>query len=101
MPDERPKVARPISIVSLTSQSMQQGISFFLFFIATINIELAVFNVLPIPLLDGGQALYYTIEAVIGHTLSSAEMSLIHFIYLMIIIILVLYLNRRARKRSV
>jgi len=98
-PETRKALTKPIGIISLTSQSQQKGFNAMLFFIASISIELGVFNSMPIPLLDGGQALYLTLEALLGHALTSEELTLIHFIYLMILIVFVLYLNRKARLR--
>jgi len=46
------------------------GPSHYLNFIALISISLAVLNLLPIPMLDGGHLLYFLIEAVRGKPLS-------------------------------
>ena len=56
----------PIGIGSLIFQSIHFGINFFLQFIAFISIYLAVFNILPIPALDGGKLLFLLIEAIRG-----------------------------------
>ncbi len=61
--------AGPLMMISMTVGSAGQGISFFLLFLAFISVSLAVLNVLPLPILDGGQALIYTIEALIGRPL--------------------------------
>lgn len=54
----------PIGIGSLITQAAQAGINYFLQFIAMIAIYLAVFNILPIPALDGGKLLFLGIEKV-------------------------------------
>jgi regulator of sigma E protease len=40
-------------------------------FIAIISVHLAILNLLPIPVLDGGHLLFYGIEAVIGRPVST------------------------------
>jgi regulator of sigma E protease len=54
----------PVGIFHLTIQAAQFGLSYFLNFIALISIYLAIFNILPIPAVDGGKLLFLGIEAV-------------------------------------
>lgn len=54
----------PVGIGSLMSQIAQLGIIYYLQFIAIISIYLAIFNVLPIPALDGGKLLFLGIEKI-------------------------------------
>ena len=56
----------PITIAKLAGQTAASGLETYLGFIALISISLAVLNLLPVPMLDGGHLLYYAIEAVIG-----------------------------------
>jgi len=56
----------PIGIGSLVSQAAQVGFTYFLQFIAMIAVYLAVFNILPIPSLDGGRLLFLAIEKIKG-----------------------------------
>jgi regulator of sigma E protease len=56
----------PITIADYAGQSAQMGFSAYLGFLALISISLGVLNLLPIPLLDGGHLLYYTVEWVKG-----------------------------------
>ncbi len=56
----------PISIADYAGQSAQMGLGPYLDFLALISISLGVLNLLPIPLLDGGHLLYYTVELVKG-----------------------------------
>lgn len=59
-------ISGPISIAQYAGQSASIGFDHFLDFLAIISISLAVLNLLPIPLLDGGHLLYYLVEIVIG-----------------------------------
>jgi regulator of sigma E protease len=56
----------PIGIGSLLTRAAQVGLSYFLQFIAIISIYLAVFNILPIPALDGGKLVFLGIEKLRG-----------------------------------
>ncbi|MGE0860300.1 MAG: RIP metalloprotease RseP [Gammaproteobacteria bacterium] len=52
----------PISIAHYAGASAKLGVARFLEFLALVSVSLAVLNLLPIPLLDGGHLLYYLIE---------------------------------------
>ncbi len=54
----------PVGIFSLFAQAGQLGAIYFLQFIAIISVYIALFNILPIPALDGGKLLFLAIEKV-------------------------------------
>jgi len=60
----------PITIADYAGQSAQNGAASYLLFLALISISLGVLNLLPIPLLDGGHLMYYTIEIFKGRPIS-------------------------------
>ena len=51
-----------IGIAQAANASASMGLAWFLNFLALISISLAVLNLLPIPVLDGGHLLYYLVE---------------------------------------
>jgi regulator of sigma E protease len=57
-------IGGPIRIALLADQQAQEGILYLLNFIAIISVNLAVINLLPIPVLDGGHLLFFVIEAI-------------------------------------
>lgn len=57
-------IGGPIKIAELAGDSLQKGMSSWMFFIAMLSINLAIINLLPIPALDGGHLLMYLIQAV-------------------------------------
>jgi len=65
----RREVGGPILIGQLAGESARLGIDPFLGFMALISINLAVLNLLPVPVLDGGQFLFLLAEAVIRRPL--------------------------------
>ncbi len=63
-------VSGPISIAAYAGISALEGVTAFLGFLAIISISLGVLNLMPIPILDGGQVVYQLVEAVKGAPLS-------------------------------
>jgi regulator of sigma E protease len=64
------EVGGPIAIGMMAGEQAQLGLVAFLAFMATISVNLAVVNLLPIPVLDGGQLLFLLGEAVLRRPLS-------------------------------
>ncbi|RLA09519.1 MAG: RIP metalloprotease RseP [Gammaproteobacteria bacterium] len=62
----------PISIAEYAGKSAQIGVSAFLKLVAFLSISIGIFNLLPIPVLDGGHLLYYFAEWVRGKPLSES-----------------------------
>jgi regulator of sigma E protease len=65
----RREVGGPIMIGQLAGESARMGLDPFIAFMALISINLAVLNLLPVPVLDGGQFLFLLAEAVIRRPL--------------------------------
>jgi len=63
-------ISGPINIAQYAGLSALGGFTYFLGFMALISISLGVLNLLPIPILDGGQVLYQVAEMVKGSPLS-------------------------------
>jgi regulator of sigma E protease len=62
----------PITIADYAGQSAQLGLGAYVGFLALISISLGVLNLLPIPLLDGGHLLYYSVELIKGSPVSES-----------------------------
>ena len=63
-------VSGPISIAQFAGQSVSVGIDHYLSFIALVSISLGIFNLFPVPMLDGGHLLYYAFEVLTGKPVS-------------------------------
>jgi len=59
-------ISGPINIAQFAGESAQRGVTYFLSFLAMISISLGVLNLLPVPVLDGGQIVYQVVELVKG-----------------------------------
>jgi regulator of sigma E protease len=66
----------PVTIADYAGQSASLGLAPYLAFLALISISLGVLNLLPIPLLDGGHLMYYTIEVLKGSPVSERVMEI-------------------------
>jgi regulator of sigma E protease len=60
----------PITIAKVAGAKAASGFSDFLEFLAYLSISLGVLNLLPIPVLDGGHLLFYTLELIRGRPVS-------------------------------
>jgi regulator of sigma E protease len=60
----------PLTIADYAGQSVQQGLAYYLGFLALVSVSLGVLNLLPLPMLDGGHLMYYLFEGVTGRPVS-------------------------------
>ena len=65
-------ISGPVTIADYAGQTAQLGILPFISFLALVSISLGILNLLPIPMLDGGHLLYYSLEIVTGKPVSEA-----------------------------
>ena len=65
------QISGPVTIADAAGQSAGNGLKAFIGFLALISISIAVLNLLPIPMLDGGHLMYYLWELVRGRPLSA------------------------------
>ena len=63
-------ISGPINIAQFAGASAQAGVSNFLGFLAIVSISLGVLNLLPVPVLDGGQIVYQLVEWIKGSPMS-------------------------------
>ena len=63
-------VGGPILIYQISDQVVQVGLDAFLDFMALFSVNLAILNLLPIPILDGGQLLFLAVEGIRGKALT-------------------------------
>ena len=69
-------ISGPINIAQTAGYSVSIGLSAFMGFIAFVSLSLGIMNLLPVPILDGGQILYGLVEAVKGSPLSERAQAL-------------------------
>jgi regulator of sigma E protease len=81
-------VGGPILIGQLAGESARMGLDTFLGFMAIISINLAILNLLPVPVLDGGQFLFLLAEAVIRRPLPTKLRERLTTVGLVLIVLL-------------
>lgn len=59
----------PITVYSVVGEESKKGVSYFIWLMAVISINLGLLNLLPIPVLDGGHLLFFLFEAVLRRPL--------------------------------
>ena len=86
--------AGPVGIASMTGQAARLGFVPLLQFIGLLSINLGIFNLLPIPALDGGRIIFLILEKIRKKAVNQKTEAIIHnigFILLMLILLLVTF----------
>ncbi len=84
----------PILIAQMAGKEAQKGVAELLNFMAFISVNLAVLNLLPIPILDGGHIFFFLIEAVLGRPLSLKKIEIaqrVGLVALLLLMVVVFY----------
>jgi len=80
----------PIGLFDFLNQASGLGAAYFLYFVAVIAIFLAIFNILPIPALDGGKLVFLAIEQIRGRPVSpEIEGKITNFFFVLLIILMI------------
>ncbi len=79
-------IGGPIAITKITASAVQKGVGQLLIVIFIITINLGILNLLPIPILDGGHILIFSIEAILGRRLSQGLRQAVALVGLLVII---------------
>jgi len=78
----------PVTIIKESGKAASAGILAYVMFMALLSVNLAVLNLLPIPILDGGHLLLFAVEAMKGEPLNEEIVIIVHKIGYAILIIL-------------
>lgn len=83
-------VGGPMMLFDLAGQSAERGLSYFIFMLAFISINLGVLNLLPVPVLDGGHLLMLAIESVMRRPLPKRSAEIANLVGLSLLLLLML-----------
>jgi regulator of sigma E protease len=84
----------PIRIAQLSGEAAREGPSAFFLLMSMVSLNLAIFNLLPIPILDGGVIMMLLVEILLGRDLSlrvKEAVFKVGFVFLMVVVAFVLY----------
>ena len=76
---EKPDISGPIGIVNIVSKAAHSGMPDLFFLIALISVAVGFFNLLPIPLLDGGHAVLFIMEGVFRRKVTPRVMGWVNY----------------------
>ncbi|MGN0658380.1 MAG: RIP metalloprotease RseP [Emergencia sp.] len=72
------EITGPVGIVNMAGQTSRYGISYFVYLVALMSLNLAIVNMLPVPALDGGRILLVIIRRLTGKMISDKVENAIH-----------------------
>ncbi len=84
-------IGGPLQIGMAAGQAAQEGLVPYAFLVAVISINLAILNLLPVPMLDGGHLLFFAIEGVMGRALSVRKREIAQQIGLALLLLLMVF----------
>lgn len=79
-------VSGPVGVTDAMGEAAKSGFDTFLYLVIVLTINLGVFNLLPVPALDGGRLLFLLIEAIVRRPLDKRIEGYIHFVGMMILL---------------
>ncbi|MCC5023658.1 MAG: RIP metalloprotease RseP [Candidatus Synoicihabitans palmerolidicus] len=85
------KLSGPVGIIRVFHMAAQADIRLVLWFTILVNINLAIFNLLPIPVLDGGHMLFATIGKLRGRALPPNFVMTTQSVFMMLLLTMILY----------
>lgn len=87
------KLSGPVGIIRVFHMAAQADIRLVLWFTILVNINLAIFNLLPIPVLDGGHMLFATVAKIRGRALPSNFIMTTQSVFMMLLLTMILYVS--------
>lgn len=84
------QLAGPVGTLQATGQIASQGIDQMIIWTAFVSINLGIFNLLPIPMLDGSRLIFLAIEAIRRRPIDPNKEGLVHFVGFALIFLLMI-----------
>lgn len=88
---EKPEIAGPIGVIQVMAKSANSGFGNYFRLLAVISVALGLFNLLPIPLVDGGMIVLYFVEGIIRKTISMKVIQIYNSIGLSLILLIFIF----------
>ncbi|HOA15911.1 MAG TPA: RIP metalloprotease RseP, partial [Bacillota bacterium] len=85
------QLSGPVGIAVASAEAARNGLSSFILLIALVSVSLGVFNLIPLPILDGGYLVFMTIEKMTGRSIPERVMSALKLAGMAFFILLAIY----------
>ncbi len=86
-------IAGPVGITEMLSQAVTMGLGYLVHLVGALNAVIGIINLLPVPALDGSRLVFLSIEGVRGRPVDPARENFIHFVGLVFLMILALFIT--------
>jgi hypothetical protein len=84
----------PVGMVSLVHQTSDRGPYFFLYLLSFVSLNLAIFNMLPFPALDGGRILFVIIRLITGKAITDRMEAVVHTAGMILLLLLMVFVTQ-------
>ncbi|MED3660434.1 RIP metalloprotease RseP [Ureibacillus terrenus] len=83
-------LAGPVGIYQATGEVAKHGFFTLMYWTAALSINLGIMNLLPLPALDGGRLMFFSIEALRGKPVDRKKEGMVHFVGIVLLMILMI-----------
>jgi len=83
----------PVGIYQVVDQGVTLGLSYIIYILAFLSINVGFINILPFPAFDGGRVLFMIIEKIIGKPVNSKIENIFHTVGFVLLMILMIYIT--------
>jgi len=95
-----PQLSGPIGVMKFMADSAKSGFGDYIQLLAILSVALGLFNLLPIPLVDGGMIVLFIVEGIIRKKISNKVISIYNTIGLVIILFIFIYATQGDLARN-
>lgn len=87
------QVSGPVGMIKIVSDAVGLGVFYYLYLVALISLNLAIFNLLPLPALDGGRIIFVIIRMFTGRAISDKVEARVHMIGMALLLTLTVFVT--------
>ena len=87
------QVSGPVGMIKIVSDAAGLGVFYYLYLVALISLNLAIFNLLPLPALDGGRIIFVIIRMFTGRAISDKVEARVHMIGMALLLTLTVFVT--------
>ncbi len=88
-----PEVTGPVGITQILGEAARTGLAQLLYIVGILSANLALFNLMPFPALDGSRLIFFGIEAIRGKPIDPEKESMVHFLGFFLLMALFVFIT--------